>query len=240
MFMCILFLNTIKVNAVSSCPTELRQELAQISSHIKVNYEIQDKSETKEIDVNGSKKAYKVPKYAFAISIYNLTADFYAEIEIESSASEKKSLTVYFDDTVEGNYSFYDYNIGDIYNYRITIHSTNDECSGRTFRTFRVTKPRYNAYSEYTYCQNSTNFYCQRFVASDLKINSTSEFLSKIKVNNEKNNPNKGYIDIKKELADTFKANWPLYIAIFIGVALIITGIIIYFKKRNKKTGWKI
>lgn len=240
-FTCVLSLKSMKVYAADSCPSDLKKELSQTAAHIKVNYEIQDNSEVKEIEVNGAKTTYKIPNYAFVITIYNLTNDFYANVQTKSTvASNNKYLTVNYNETVEGNYSLYDYNIGEIYNYTITIYSTNEECGGKIFRTFRITKPKYNAYSEYTYCQNSSNYYCQRFVNTELKINSTEEFISKISVNNEKNNPNKGFLDENKEIIDTFKKNWPLYLLIFIIIAAIITGVIFFIKKKNKKKGWNL
>lgn len=241
MFMCFLFVCSVEVNAADSCPSDLKKELSQTAAHIKVNYEIQDKSETKDIEVNGTKTTYKVPNYAFVISIYNLTKDFTAKVQTNSSvAANNKYLSVYYDETVEGNYSLYDYNIGEVYNYTITIQSNNPDCPNKVFRTFRITKPKYNAYSEYTYCQNSSNYYCQRFVSNDLKIKDTADFIKRIAVNNEKNNPNKGFLDANQEIKDTLKKNWPLYLAIFAGIALVIIATIFYLKKRQRKKGWKI
>ncbi len=241
MTVCFLCIGILEANAETACPSSVKKELSQVAAHIKVNYEILDKSETKDLEIYGVKTTYKVPNYAFVVSIYNLTKDFYAKVQTNSTDTlTSKSLNVYYDETVEGIYSLYDYNIGDIYNYTITIYSTNPDCENKVFRTFRITKPKYNAYSEYTYCQNSSNYYCQRFVNMDLKINSTAEFLSKIEANNEKNNPNKGYMDVKEEIVTTIKKNWLIYLLIFVSIAILITGIIIYMKKRHKKKGWKI
>lgn len=227
--------------AKNTCPSSLKNDLAQAASHIKVKYEIVDSSEMKELEANGSKTTYKIPNYAFVISIYNLTSDFYAKIDVTTSQTgSSKTQEVYYEETVEGNYSLYDYNIGDIYNYTITIYSTSEECYNKVFRTFRITKPRYNAYSEYTYCQNSSSYYCQRFVTTDLNIEDTSEFLRKIEVNNQKNNPNKGFLDENKEIMDNLKNNWMWYLLIFLAIAGIITGLIIYLKKKQKKAGWKL
>lgn len=235
---CTLFVFSLNVEAArNNCPASVKKELSQSAAHIKVNYEIIDNSMNKEITVGDKTTTYKVPNYAFAITLYNLTSDFYARIETNSDSDD---ISVPYEETRNGNYTLYDYNIGDIYNYNITIYSTHPDCSGTVFRTLKFTKPRYNAFSEYTYCKNSTTYYCQRFITSDLKISTTDEFLDKISVNNEKNNPNKDKNDITKEIVDSFKSNWKLYLGIFFGLAILIVGGIFILKKYREKKGWKL
>ncbi len=50
------------------------------------------------------------------------------------------------------------------------LYTNDEECNGRVLKTLKFTKPRYNAYSEYTYCQNSSSYYCQKFINTEINI----------------------------------------------------------------------
>ena len=109
-----------------------------------------------------------------------------------------------------------------------------------TLRTTKFTKPRYNAYSEFTYCQNSSNYYCQRFIKSEISIKDTDDFLNKIEVNNDKNDPNKDGKENKEALGKLFKENWKTYLLIFVIVLAAGTGAVFFIRNYQKKSGWKL
>ena len=223
--------------ATSTCSTSLKKELAQAASSVKVDYEIKDFSEEKTIEVDGHETTYKIPNYVFEISIYNLTDDIYAYVQ---KTDNSPAFSVYNDSAIDGVYTFTDENIGDIYNYKITVRSKSSECNNVTLRTLKFTKPRYNAYSEFTYCQNSSNYYCQRFIGTEINIKNADDFLSKIKVNNEKNDPDRVKNEMDKKISELFKANWKIYLAIFMIILVLATGLFIFIRKQQKKGGWKL
>ena len=51
---------------------------------------------------------------------------------------------------------------------------------------------------------------------------------------------NKDKNDITKEIVDSFKSNWKLYLGIFFGLAILIVGGIFILKKYREKKGWKL
>lgn len=233
LFICFFLFKTTLVMARGSCPNATRRELTSLANYVKANYEIIDKSETKELTVDGHTTTYKVPNYSFEISIYNLNERLYAEIETTKDFHK----TVSWEEASDGVYSFIDYNAGEIYNYTVTIKSS--ECPEVNLNTIKFTKPRYNAYSEYTYCQNSSNYYCQKFIGTEINISNTGEFLDKIQANNEKNDPSSPQ-NQEETIGEVIKNNWKLYLIIFASIVLISGITLILIRMRNKKKGWKL
>lgn len=221
----------------AGCKPAVKNELASLANYVKVNYEIKEESEEREITIDGQSTTYKIPKYVFEITIYNLKEGLAASV---SALDQGRTFKVTNSDTTDNNYTFYDYDIGQIYNYEISIVSDRNDCTSTRLRTIKFTKPRYNAYSEFTYCQNSSIYYCQRFIGSEINLKGTDDFLNKIKVNNDKNNPNRDKIEEKEEIKSLLSKNWKTYVLLFVVIALLIVGIIFYIKRRHKKSGWKL
>ncbi len=237
-FICAMILNFTTVEAANNnCTTGVKKQLAQDASHIKISYEIKDFSEEKSLSAGGAETTYKIPNYIFEISVYNLTEDVYIYYDKSNGSG---SGTIRFEDALDGVYTFTDDNFGEIYNYNFSIRSNHPDCEGATLRSIKFTKPRYNAYSEFTYCQNSTNFYCQRFIGTEINIKNADDFLNKIKVNNDKNNPNADAGADKKIIANLFKSNWKTYLLVAVILAALATGSIFLIKRRQKKSGWKL
>lgn len=224
----------INVQALS-CPNNISKDLSHIASYVKANYDVKDNSETKTLTIGNDSKDYIIPNFTFEISVYNITSDIYVTIIDENN---KKSNNVYYNDTNDGTYTFTNNDFGTIYKYKIQIKSNKSTCKNQVIRTINLIKPKYNAYSEYTYCKNSTILLCQRFVTKDLGIKSNEDFLNKIKVNNDKNKP------IENKISDTlnevFKNNLTLYIILFVVVIGISVGVILYLRKRSKNAGWRL
>ena len=235
-FISLLIFDIMGVNALS-CSNSVSKDLGQIASYVKASYEVIDKSETKKIKINDDTTSFTIPKFEFEISIYNITDDVYLTI---SDDIFDNTITVTTDDTNDGVYTFINSDFGKIYNYTIKIYSANSDCYGETIRTINLVKPKYNAYSEYTFCQNSTLFYCQKFTAKELGIKDADDFLEKIKVNNENNDPDRDQKEALEEITNLFKKNWKIYLLIFLGIIAVTVSIIVIIKKRNKNKGWRL
>ena len=232
-FICIL---SSKVYA-SECPKDMSRDLTREAYYVKTNYEIVDKSIYKEINIDENKTIFKIPKYEFIISIYNITDRIYAVV---SNNLDEKTITINYTDTQNGIYTFTDNEFGKIRKYEINIYSAIEDCAHKKLKTIKLVKPMYNAYSEYTYCKNSTNFYCQKFTKNELNIKGNADFLSKIKVNNIRRSE-----EIKKEekkevksFLDIIMTDWQMYAGIFVGSVISSLILIIVIKKRRSKKGW--
>lgn len=219
------------------CSNAVSKDLGQIASYVKASYEVIDNSEIKTLTIDEESTNYIIPNYKFDISIYNVTPEIYLTIENDVY---KNTFTVYNADTTDNTYTFSNTDFGTIYHYTIAVRSANQDCYGEKIRTIKLTKPKYNAYSEYTYCKNSSNLYCQKFTTTDLGIKSSEDFLNKIKVNNENNNPNKDEIQEIETIKNLLSKNWKIYLLILVIVIVITIITILYIKKKNQKKGWKL
>lgn len=236
--MCVFLLNLSSVEAANNnCSTSVKKDLARAAALVKMNYEIKDFSEEKTLEVDGKETTYKVPNYVFEISIYNVAENL--NVYVRTTNGEKE-LTVTNDQTTDDIYTFTDDNFGEIYNYEFTVRSNDQKCSGVTLRTAKFTKPRYNPYSEFTYCKNSSNYYCQRFIGTEINIKDENDFLEKISTNNEKNDPNKNKTEEKKEVKELIQKYWKVYLTIFIIVLITTVVVIVYITNHRKKKGWRL
>lgn len=234
MFLLLFSFVGLTIVQAESCPNEVRKELSRKAANVKLSYEVIDKSEEKELEIEGNKTTYKVPNYSFDITLYNMSEGIEANIKTTNERVEK---TIGYGDTTEGMYTIRDKNMGEIYNYVVEIKSSG-ECSGLTLRTLKMTKPRYNAYSEYKYCENSTVYYCQRFIGTEINIKSTDEFIRKINVNQGKVEE-KGEITTgkKKGIGEKIRKHWKIYLTLSVGAITIVSIMIalVMRKRREKK-----
>lgn len=237
-FMCLFMLDFRIVDAAKdTCSSSVKKDLAYAAALVKANTEIKDFSEEKTLEVDGSSTTYKIPNYAFEISIYNVSDDIRVLVE---TTKEDRNMIINNSQTTDDVYTFTDDNFGEIYNYVLTVESAHPDCYGMTLRTIKFTKPRYNPFSEFTYCKNSTNYYCQRFIGTEISVKSVDDFLDKISVNNEKNNPDNSKPEDKKEIANLVKKYWKTYLIIFIVILIITVVVIVYVHNRKKKKGWRL
>lgn len=226
--------STVNVNA-ASCPSITLKELSEIAGYVKATYEVIDNSTTQTMTIGEDKTEYLIPIYSFNISLYNITDDIYV---IGKDDITNERFNVNKENTTEGIYTIQNTDYGRIYNYTFEIYSNRDNCTNQKIRTIKLVKPMYNPYSEYAFCKNSTNYYCQKFTEKNLGITNKDDFLKKIEVNNNKSNPNN--TNIVDSTVELIKNNWKLYLIIFAVVIVIMVGIIIYMKKKNKTKGWKL
>lgn len=230
-----IFIFNITLANASSCKGSIAKDLSQITSHVKVDYELIDKSQRKELVIGEDKKEYIIPNFVFNISLYNITDDIYVEITNDVTSENRK---VYYKDTNDGVYTFSNDDFGRIYNYTFMLKSNNSDCMGDNIRKLTYTKPMYNAFSEYTYCQTSSSFYCQRFVTKPTDLIGEEDFLKKISANNSKNKPEEGEEQKEETFIDKIKSNKNFYIILILVVVALTIGTIIIINKRKKR--WEL
>lgn len=217
-----------------TCSNSETKDLNTIASHVKASYELIDNSEKKEVKYGDKSKTFIEPNFTFEITIYNITKEIYVKVEDDVS---KETTTINYTDTTNGNYVIKNNDFGRIYKYTITIMSASSNCYGKKIRAFNLVKPKYNAYSEYTYCENSSNYYCQKFTTKELNIKDDDDFLNKIRANNNTEIPTTTAKTKEPLINDKNKI---IYIGAFFAVAIISILSIIIFKKKNAKKEWKL
>ena len=232
-----VFVSISNVQALSCSNSEVK-DLNSIASYVNVSYEVIDRGIKKELISGDSVKNYTQVKYSFEISIYNITKDIFVRIKDDVS---NNTVTVNYKNTNDGRYIITNDDFGRIYKYTIEVLSTNSKCYGQKIRTITLIKPKYNAYSEYTYCNNSSSFYCQKFVEKNTNIKDDNDFLNKIKVNNDKNALDNTDSNSKdNNMLSLFKKNLVLYLSALLIVITITILVIIIVNKRNNKKGWRL
>lgn len=222
----------------SNCPKDLSRDLTKEAYYVKVNYEIIDRSTYKEITIEDAKTTFKIPRYEFNISIYNITDKIYAVV---SNNLDDDAIIVHFSNTENGIYTFVDKDYGKIRKYEINIYSADESCIDKKLKTIKLIKPMYNAYSEYTYCKGSSNFYCQKFTKNELNLKGNEDFLSKIKVNNIRRSEETKKEEKKevKSFLDIIIGNWQMYAGIFAGTIVSSLILLIILKRRKTKKEWE-
>jgi len=228
----ILFACIAKVNVSAlSCSNAVTKDLGQIAAYVKASYEVIDSSTVKELVIGEDKTTYYTPNFNFLISIYNITNDIYVEITDDVT---NQNITVHYSDTDDGVYTFSNEDFGKIYTYTIKVLSANDDCYGEKVRTLTLVKPRYNAFSEYTYCKTSSSIYCQKFVVKETGLKNAGDFYSKIGVNNDKNKKKSQTTSETEKIISNIKDNWKLYLGVLVGTTIITTTIIFIYKRKKK------
>ena len=225
-----IFLSVIKVEG-ASCTYVEKAKLNETASKVKTNYEvIEEEIEQEYIDPDtGEKGTYKSIKTSFKISIYNLTEDLYV---LENNSLTKEEKYIFYENTVNGIYSFVSEDIENIIKYDYKIYSNLENCTGDILKSYSFTKPKVNLYSQYRMCEGLEEVpYCRIYLTEDIKMSEAEleealvKYISK-KENKEKENKEKGITEVIKEN----------YIYIITGVVLVVgTAVvtIIIVKKRS-------
>ncbi len=212
----------------ASCPASIKKDISKLANYVKIDYEVEDNSTYKKLKVGDNETEYKIPNYTFSFSIYNIAPELFITLEDKSNGM---SMNITHDMTDNGTYTFKSDDFGSIHNYTLTVKSANDQCYGARFRTIKQTQPRYNAYSEFAYCKNSSSYYCQRFVGTELNLKNTDEFYQKIKPNNKSDKEQKE----EGSLIQVVKQNWKLYLGIFAGLIVAFALFTVFMRWWNKR-----
>lgn len=216
-----------------SCSNKDANDLVAYASYVKAKYDIIDNSKKKTAKIDKETKNFIIPNFTFNITVYNVTDNIYLEI---TNDINDEVITVYNKDTKNNTYTFSNYDFGQIYKYTINILSNNPSCSGESLRKINLTKPKYNAYSEFDECKDSKVVYCQKFTSTNKKIN-LDEFSQMIEL--EKDEP----VDGRVVFLNFFIKNKNKFIITLILLSIIVVLIIIIIilrKIKQRKGDWEL
>ena len=121
--------------------------------------------------------------------------------------------------------------------YTITVYGTKDSCEGIELRSLNLITPKYNTYSDYSFCKEYPNFdYCKEYVVDDSFnledfINKSAAYKEAQDSKNSKDNQKD-----KNNKSNFFKENKKLLI--ICGSIILIVGVtttvIIIIRKRSR------
>ena len=174
----IVLLFSVFINPVSAlCNYEEQAALNKEVANVKANYEVVN------IDV-GKDYCYPLDGYetedytcyadVIQIVILNISKNFVVRIENDDydfkydykySDTDNGTLTFYLTDK-DGQKIQYNPTVTE---YEIEVLASSETgCEGSTLRTFNLTIPRYNSYSDLKYCDALSDYYlCQKYVTYD-------------------------------------------------------------------------
>ena len=160
LFFVLLLLICIPITIVkaNSCDYKFKAEATKIAKNVTASYEIKQ-SET------GS--------YYIEITIYNIVDGLYVRYETSDSGSYSSDKNIFNSDTGgTNNYTFIDYDIDKVKKFTFKVYSTNYECNSH-LRSFTLTKPMYNKYSELPECsyyEVEDFLYCQKWITTNFNM----------------------------------------------------------------------
>lgn len=232
------FCFVVNVNA-AECSYEKQVELNNIASTVKATYEAVDIDSGEKyydgtFDENGNPNMTEYYVKGFKVKLLNLTNDLIAEVT--NSLGQTRTIT--YADTNNGSVDLWTNSAENLITYTINIRATDGECGGTDLRTIDLLIPRYNYYSETSFCQNNPEFeYCQEFTtaSSDIDLIKFDE-MSK-KYTEEKNKDNKQEKSQKNSFLNKikifFKEKGVLVFSI-IGIVGVIIVVLLVIRKRRR------
>ena len=232
----IMLLFPLTVNA-SMCSYSEQAKLNSEVSTIKVIYEPKtgtlDPSEY--VCPGGMPDDCTVEYNYFTISLLNLSPNFYVKVK---NTVNKNIYTLYYEDVKDGVVSFDAEDISEVTTYTFTAYTTaNTGCSGEKFRSFYLTTPRYNSYSNYDACKANPEFYlCEKYVTfTDIDYYEFEEKMDAYQEDKKQDDIKQNRNFFLKVLDFIKEYKWFFLTAIAGALVITIVTVIIVKKQRKKR-----
>ncbi len=232
------FCFAVNVNA-AECSYEKQVELNNIASTVKATYEAVDidsgeKYYDETFDENGNPNMKEYYVKGFKVKLLNITNELSAEV----TNSLGQSRTISYSDTDNGTIDLWTNKAENLITYSIKIRAADGDCAGIELRTIEILIPRYNYYSETSFCQNNPEFeYCQEFTTSSSDIDSIKFDEMSKKYTEEKNKDNKKEKIQKNSFLNKIKIFFKekgVIIFSIIGIMGLIVVILLIIRKRRR------
>ncbi|MBQ8659237.1 MAG: hypothetical protein IJ475_00155 [Bacilli bacterium] len=223
------FMLLCNVNA-ESCPLEQRTALSAMANNISVTYEEVTNSK---YDENG------VPffDYSLDVKIYNMNSQM-RMVVTNNQYNDQHNIT-YEDMDGKGIITLRQKDASQKTTYTFKVYGTSTDCYGKLLRTINLTLPKFNYFSQYTLCEDISEFYmCQKYVMYDFGelefLNGVEEYQKKIQAQeNELNGDGeiKDNTSVISKVAKKVSDNKFLVAGVIIAVGVVVTIIVVIKKK---------
>ncbi|MBQ8659234.1 MAG: hypothetical protein IJ475_00135 [Bacilli bacterium] len=221
-----------KVNA-DTCALEQRTKLGAMAANINVVYE-----EVTEDVFDPDTEAY-FSDYSLDVKVYNMNSQL--RLVVRNNLYDDEYQLTYEDMDTEGAITLRPKDSNKRITYTFEVYGSYGDCYERKFRTIKLTLPKFNYYSQYTLCDDVSEFYmCQKYVMYDFTesdfINGVVEYKDK-KIAQENELNEDGEIQsntstvtkVVKKVSD----NKLLVSGVIIAIGIIVTIIIVVRKRRS-------
>jgi len=227
-------------NVYAECDFTETNRLNSLAVNVKASYEhfeVEYKSYT---PLDGATQEeienYVVKVLNFKIHIANITKELYVTV---TDSVTKNTKTYNYSDTKNGEITFIQDDLTQVYNYTINIYSSNEtNCPDTKLYTMYLQTPYFNRLSEYELCEGIEEFYlCHEFL--NVKSVSLDEFESlsrsyrnnKIDKNGEKTEQEKTE---NNSISNFLKNHKILVVILSVVIIIVIILLIILIAKKNR------
>lgn len=233
------------VNSVNAaeCSYERQVQLNDLAATVKETYQAVEVDtgrttyyidpETEIIDPN---RVVKIMEKGFEVSVLNITEDLYLEVSEDGTNTTK---TYRYSDATDNTVKLGTVVADKVITYTIKVKAATGDCAGTDLRTITLVLPRYNSYSELSYCDDNPNFeYCQEYITGeDITyeefLERTQNYVEPNKTTTEKTDEDTTFAD---KLKDFYKKNKK--VILIAGGAIVIMGVataaIIVIRRRSR------
>lgn len=166
LFTCFITSN-VSAEELEACSVTELAKLRQTAANIKVSY-VPGVTENEITDGSGE-TATTQTRY-IDVKIFNVTSGMTVNLEVTGDDINSASKTLdYTNKGSDGAITIRQSYLDSITNYLITITSSDGNCYGDTLRTFKLTLPKFNSYSELRACEDVPEFYlCQEYITFNI------------------------------------------------------------------------
>lgn len=157
--------------AYAECDATETNKLSSLANNVRTSQEIiQKEFELGEGDntpdglTDEEIQNYKKKVDYFKIYISNITEEIYVVV---TNNNTRQTKTYNYQDTQNGTVYFEEEVGSDIVNYTVDVHASGKtNCNSRKLRTFYITTPMYNVFSESSLCEGIEEFYlCHEYLS---------------------------------------------------------------------------
>lgn len=157
--------------AYAECDATESNKLSSLANNVRASQEVIQKEFELEVGDNppdGLSEEelanYKKKVDYFKIYISNITEELYVVV---TNNNTKQSKTYNYQDSQNGTIYFEEEVGSEIVNYTINVHASGKtNCNSKNLRTFYVTTPMYNLFSESSLCEGIKEFYlCHEYLS---------------------------------------------------------------------------
>lgn len=217
------------VNA-EECTYKDRANINAIAKEVKAQYEIK----TGILDPNAYLENVEEIKYEYLeTSIYNLSEELYVIIKNDINDTQ---ITVNYQDTMEGTYSFKWENEEEIVTYSFEIYSSGlTNCPNEKLKVLSLKIPKRNPYSSMAICSDAKNLnLCAPYITfKEPTIDELNSQILKYK-NGEINESSEEIKEQEKTFIEVLKDNKIIVIASSVFILFIVIGAVLMINKKNK------
>ena len=169
-----IFFNVIIVKA--ACDSKERLKINTAASNVEMDYNIT----TNVIDLEGNiVPDVKIGDFVLeegspysisdkvTVTVNNITDKIYVIFHSDDDNIDEE---YHYEDLENGSFTYEVADVNKIRTYTLTVYSDVTGCLDEEINKFEIKTPKYNSYADLEVCQNNNEYYCKKYLTSDIEI----------------------------------------------------------------------